>query len=73
MHKFASCDGCQPPRTSAPSAQRSIGQDLRDLVAAAHLNKPDERLQRACKLIIRNDAACISCATHFLRLDVKRR
>ncbi|KAA5605553.1 Ni/Fe hydrogenase subunit alpha [Roseospira marina] len=51
--------------------QRSIGEDLRDVVAA-HLAEPDERLTWICEQAIRNYDPCISCATHFLRLEVDR-
>ncbi|MBB4267333.1 Ni/Fe hydrogenase subunit alpha [Roseospira visakhapatnamensis] len=51
--------------------QRSIGEDLREVVAA-HMDEPDERLQWVCEQAIRNYDPCISCATHFLTLDVER-
>jgi coenzyme F420-reducing hydrogenase alpha subunit len=37
----------------------------------AHLN--DDELRGLCEQTIRNYDPCISCATHFLRLEVERR
>jgi len=36
------------------------------------LNLPDEALTRRCEQTIRNYDPCISCSTHFLRLDMDR-
>jgi coenzyme F420-reducing hydrogenase alpha subunit len=57
-----------------PTAQNqaSIEEDLRELVLRnQHLD--DEALRRLCEKAIRNYDPCISCATHFLRLEVERR
>jgi sulfhydrogenase subunit alpha len=51
--------------------QRSIEDDLREFVAA-HVSLPDEELRRRCEQTIRNYDPCISCSTHFLRLEVDR-
>jgi len=52
--------------------QRAIEDDLRDVVGRnAHL--ADEQLRDLCELTIRNYDPCISCATHFLDLQVVRR
>ena len=51
--------------------QRSIEEDLREFVAA-HTQLPDEELRRRCEQTIRNYDPCISCATHFLKLEVDR-
>jgi coenzyme F420-reducing hydrogenase alpha subunit len=52
--------------------QRAIEDDLRDVVGRnAHL--PDEPLRGLCEQTIRNYDPCISCATHFLDLEVERR
>ncbi|MFN8215500.1 MAG: Ni/Fe hydrogenase subunit alpha [Solirubrobacterales bacterium] len=51
--------------------QRSIEEDLREFVAA-HTQLPDEELRRRCEQTIRNYDPCISCSTHFLRLEVER-
>jgi sulfhydrogenase subunit alpha len=52
--------------------QPTIEDDLRDLVPR-HLSLTDADLQWKCEQAIRNYDPCISCATHFLRLDVERR
>jgi coenzyme F420-reducing hydrogenase alpha subunit len=52
--------------------QQAIEDDLRDVVGRyAHLD--DEELRGLCEQTIRNYDPCISCATHFLTLDVQRR
>ena len=52
--------------------QQAIEDDLRDVVGRyAHLD--DEPLRNLCEQTIRNYDPCISCATHFLRLEVDRR
>ena len=51
--------------------QRAIEEDLRDFVAA-NSDLADEELTLRCEQAIRNYDPCISCATHFLRLEVER-
>jgi sulfhydrogenase subunit alpha len=51
--------------------QASIEEDLKAFVAAS-LDLPDEELRRRCEQTVRNYDPCISCATHFLRLDIDR-
>jgi len=51
--------------------QRSIEEDLYEFVAA-NLELPDEELRHRCEQTIRNYDPCISCSTHFLRLEVER-
>ena len=51
--------------------QRAIEEDLRGFVAD-HLDLTDDELQWQCEQAIRNYDPCISCATHFLKLDVQR-
>ncbi len=51
--------------------QRRIEEDLRDSVQR-FADLPDEELQVRCEQTIRNYDPCISCATHFLRLEVDR-
>ena len=36
------------------------------------LRLPDDELQRRCEQTIRNYDPCISCSTHFLKLEVER-
>ncbi len=52
--------------------QRTIEDDLRGVVERS-LDVPDEELSLLCEQTIRNYDPCISCATHFLKLDVERR
>jgi coenzyme F420-reducing hydrogenase alpha subunit len=52
--------------------QRTIEEDLRGVVERS-LDLPDEELTIRCEQTIRNYDPCISCATHFLTLDVERR
>jgi sulfhydrogenase subunit alpha len=56
-----------------PTSQNlpSIEDDLRAF-APAWLDQSDERLRHRCEQAIRNHDPCISCATHFLKLDVVR-
>ena len=49
--------------------QAMIEADLRDFVDA-NLDLPQDTLQHRCEQMIRNYDPCISCATHFLRLDI---
>ena len=51
--------------------QRSIESDLHEFVSA-HTDLPDDELQLRCEQAIRNYDPCISCATHFLTLEVER-
>jgi coenzyme F420-reducing hydrogenase alpha subunit len=51
--------------------QLAIEQDLRAVVAR-HAALDDDALRARCEQAIRNHDPCISCATHFLTLDVDR-
>jgi coenzyme F420-reducing hydrogenase alpha subunit len=51
--------------------QAAIQDDLRGFVQD-RLDLDDEPLTRACEQAIRNYDPCISCAAHFLRLQVDR-
>ena len=51
--------------------QLAIEQDLRDFVQR-HVTLGDDELRDRCEQAIRNHDPCISCATHFLTLDVER-
>lgn len=61
-------------RIVPPTSQNQavIERDLRD-VAAAGIDLDDEDLRLRCEAAIRNHDPCISCATHFLDLEVVRR
>ncbi|HZS29907.1 MAG TPA: Ni/Fe hydrogenase subunit alpha [Gaiellaceae bacterium] len=52
--------------------QLAIEDDLRDVVAR-NTRLDDDTLRGLCEQTIRNYDPCISCATHFLELDVERR
>jgi coenzyme F420-reducing hydrogenase alpha subunit len=56
-----------------PTAQnlRHMEADLRTFVPGV-LDRPDDELARLCEMVVRNYDPCISCATHFLRLDIER-
>ncbi len=51
--------------------QAAIEQDLYAFVAR-HAGLPDGELSLRCEQAIRNYDPCISCATHFLKLEVER-
>ncbi len=48
-----------------------LEEDLIDYVSG-FLELPDEELRHRCEQTVRNYDPCISCATHFLRLDLDR-
>jgi coenzyme F420-reducing hydrogenase alpha subunit len=58
------------PPTSQNQAR--IEEDLRLSLSGLGLDRPDEVLRLHCEKVIRNYDPCISCATHFLRLNVER-
>lgn len=51
--------------------QASIEADLAEYVEG-FLGLPDDELRHRCEQTVRNYDPCISCATHFLRLDLDR-
>ncbi len=57
------------PPTSQNQAR--IEQDLLEFVKP-RVDLPDDRLKWECEQAIRNYDPCISCSTHFLKLDVHR-
>jgi coenzyme F420-reducing hydrogenase alpha subunit len=58
------------PPTSQNQAR--IEQDLRESISRVGTGRDDAELRRQAEMIIRNYDPCISCATHFLRLNVTR-
>ena len=56
-----------------PTAQNlpMIEDDLRRFVES-HLDLPQNEMTWRCEQTIRNYDPCISCATHFLKLDIER-
>ena len=51
--------------------QKSIEEDLFAFVTE-NADLPDDELRHRCEQAIRNYDPCISCATHFLTLEVER-
>ena len=51
--------------------QKTMEQDLREFVPP-RLNLTQEKLTWQCEQAIRNYDPCISCATHFIQLDIQR-
>jgi coenzyme F420-reducing hydrogenase alpha subunit len=51
--------------------QLAIEDDLRGVVGR-YADRPDDELRHLCEQTIRNYDPCISCATHFLDLQVER-
>jgi coenzyme F420-reducing hydrogenase alpha subunit len=56
-----------------PTAQNQgiIEDDMRDVVQAS-LDLPDDGLTWRCEQAVRNYDPCISCATHFLTVEIRR-
>jgi len=52
--------------------QKMIEDDLRRFVPTC-IDRSDDEIQYVCEQAIRNYDPCISCATHFLKLEVDRR
>ena len=71
--RLAPDGGIAAARIVPPTAQNqaSIEEDLASFVAG-FLALPDAQLQRRCEQTVRNYDPCISCSTHFLRLDLDR-
>jgi coenzyme F420-reducing hydrogenase alpha subunit len=76
-HRYAvDADGrIRSARIVPPTSQNQarIEQDLRESITRLGAQRDDIELRRHAEMIIRNYDPCISCATHFLRLDVTRR
>jgi sulfhydrogenase subunit alpha len=74
-HRYAvAADGSiEEARIVPPTSQNqaSIEEDLASFVEG-FLDLPDRDLQHRCEQTVRNYDPCISCAAHFLRLDVDR-
>ncbi len=51
--------------------QKTIENDLRQFIPK-YLDLPTEKLKYDCEKAIRNYDPCISCATHFLKLEIER-
>jgi len=57
-----------------PPTSQNLARIEDDLLAwtPSLLNKPKEEMARACEMLIRSYDPCISCATHFLRVNMVR-
>ena len=64
----------QSARIVPPTSQNQarIEADLRELVPASLQQTPAEATH-ACEVAIRNYDPCISCSTHFLKLEIEGR
>ena len=51
--------------------QKTIESDLRHFISQA-IDLPTDELTMRCEQAIRNYDPCISCATHFLKLEIER-
>jgi coenzyme F420-reducing hydrogenase alpha subunit len=51
--------------------QATIEEDLKSFVSD-FLDLPDDALRHRCEQTVRNHDPCISCATHFIRLEIDR-
>lgn len=52
--------------------QRRIETDLRLSLEAFGLDRPEQEIRQHAETVVRNYDPCISCATHFLELQVRR-
>jgi coenzyme F420-reducing hydrogenase alpha subunit len=74
-HRYrVGADGCLLEAKIVPPTSQNQASIEADLVAClgSALDLPDDALRRRCEQTVRNYDPCISCATHFLRLDVDR-
>ena len=62
-------------RIVPPTSQNQgrIEEDLCNSLESLGLDAPDDALRLRAEQVIRNYDPCISCATHFLKIDVSRR
>ena len=75
-HRFETDDAgaIRGARIVPPTSQNQarIEEDLRLSLQAFGLGRSDDELRRHGEMVIRNYDPCISCATHFLKLGVRR-
>ena len=74
-HRYA-IDGegtIQDARIVPPTSQNQARiEESLAAVVARHADLPDDALQHRCEQAVRSFDPCISCATHFLRLEIDR-
>jgi coenzyme F420-reducing hydrogenase alpha subunit len=51
--------------------QKTIESDLRGIVSR-NMDMPDDELRHRCEQGVRNYDPCISCSTHFLKMNIRR-
>ena len=75
-HRYEMDDaGCVVNARIVPPTSQNQGrieEDLRLSLLNFGLDQPDDALRLHCEKVIRNYDPCISCATHFLRMNVER-
>jgi len=75
-HRYEMDDaGCVVNARIVPPTSQNQGrieEDLRLSLLNFGLDHPDDALRLHCEKVIRNYDPCISCATHFLRMNVAR-
>jgi coenzyme F420-reducing hydrogenase alpha subunit len=75
-HRYETdADGCVVNARIVPPTSQNQGrieEDLRLSLLNFGLDHPDDALRLHCEKVIRNYDPCISCATHFLRMNVER-
>ncbi len=67
-------DGLVKAATIVPPTSQNQGQveaDLKDMLPGL-LARDDDEVRHRCEHLIRNYDPCISCATHFLQLQIER-
>ena len=62
-----------PYRTAYQPNQARIKENLQQALLAVGLDQDQDKLRFHCEQVIRNYDPCISCATHFLDLQIQRR
>ncbi len=74
-HRYAiDADGTILDATIVPPTaqnQKTIEEDV-GLFLASRLNMPEDQLVWQCEQAVRNYDPCISCSTHFLRVEIRR-
>ena len=72
-YDFSADGSIDKVRIVPPTSQNqpSIEADLKDM-ASAILDQTDDFIRHRCEQTIRNYDPCISCATHFLNLTIRR-
>jgi coenzyme F420-reducing hydrogenase alpha subunit len=73
-YDFAADGTVKTARIVPPTAQNQarIEDDLHQSIQAFGLNHSDDAIRLRAETVIRNYDPCISCATHFLRVNVRR-